>query len=192
MAWVIDNSHSSIEFAVKHMMISTVKGRFDSYTGTVNLDEERPERSTAEVTVDLSSIDTRDANRDAHLRSADFFNAETHPRMTFRSSRVEPVGPARYRLIGDLDILGTSREVAFDITDEGKMKDPWGNTKWGFTGQTVINRKDFGLSWNVALEAGGVLVGEQVRVALEIELLQQAEVPTGSADAEKVAAEVSA
>ncbi len=192
MAWVIDNSHSSIEFAVKHMMISTVKGRFNSYTGTVNLDEERPERSTAEVTVDLSSIDTRDANRDAHLRAADFFNTEAHPSMTFRSSRVEAVGPERYRLIGDLDILGTSREVAFDITDEGKMKDPWGNIKWGFTGQTVINRKDFGLNWNVALEAGGVLVGDQVRVALEFQLLQQADVPAVAADAEKEAAAVSA
>lgn len=189
MAWVIDTSHSSIEFAVKHMMIATVKGRFNSYTGTFNLDEERPERTSVEVTVDLSSIDTRDAGRDAHLRSADFFNAETHPSMTFRSSRVEAVGPERYRLIGDLDILGTSREVAFDITDEGKAKDPWGNTKRGFTGQTVINRKDFGLNWNVALEAGGLLVGDQVRVTLEIELLQQAEVPAG---AEREAAEVSA
>lgn len=192
MAWVIDPAHSSIEFAVKHMMISTIKGRFNSYTGTVTLDEYSPERSTVEVTVDLSSIDTQDAKRDGHLRSADFFNAETHPSMTFRSTRVETVGPERYRLIGEMDILGTSREVAFDITDEGKMKDPWGNTKWGFTGQTVINRKEFGLNWNVALEAGGVLVGDQVRVALEIQLLQQAEAPAVSAEAEREAAKVSA
>ena len=172
MAWTLDTSHSSVEFAVKHMMITTVRGTFTKFTATVNVDEKNLANSTLEATVDLSSIDTRDAKRDGHLRSSDFFDAATHPTMVFRSKRIEKAGGNQYKLIGDLSIRGVSREVSFDLIDEGKGKDPWGNQHWGLTAETTLNRKDWNLNWNVALETGGWLVGEQVKVRLEVELVQ--------------------
>ena len=178
MSWTIDTAHTLLEFSVKHMMIATVRGRFTKFGGNVVIDEQNPERSTAEGWVDIKSIDTHDANRDAHLRSNDFFDADHHPRMTFRSKSVKRAGGDRYKVTGDITIRGTTREIVFDVTYEGENKDPWGNTRRGFTAQTSFNRKDFGLNWNVALETGGVLVGDQVKVNVELELVYQAEPAT--------------
>ena len=157
------------------MMISTVRGRFTKFTGTVVIDAEHPEKSTAEGAVDIASIETHDTNRDAHLRSADFFDAETYPRMTFVSKRIEKAGGNEYKVTGDLTIKDVTREVTFDVTSEGQYKNPWGSNVWGLTAKAVLNRKDFGLNWNVALETGGVLVGEQVKINIEMELVQAPE-----------------
>ncbi len=172
MAWTLDTSHSSVEFAVKHMMITTVRGRFTRFTAQLNVDEQHLENSTLEAAVEVASIDTHDANRDNHLRSPDFFDAATWPVMTLRSKRIEKIGEKQYRMIGDLTIRGVTREAVFTLTDEGKGKDPWGNQRWGLIAEAVINRKDWNLSWNVALETGGWLVGEEVKIRLEIELAQ--------------------
>ncbi|MCS7061156.1 MAG: YceI family protein [Anaerolineae bacterium] len=186
MAWSLDTSHSSVEFAVKHMMITTVRGQFARFNAAIQVDEHRLENSSLEATVEVASIDTHDANRDKHLLSSDFFDAATYPTMTFRSKRIEKAGEGQYRLIGDLTIRGVTREVAFNLTDEGKGKDPWGNQRWGLTAEAQINRKDWNLSWNVALETGGWLVGEQVKIRLEIELVQTQ--PQPQAEPEKALA----
>lgn len=175
MAWKIDQSHTNLEFGVKHMMVSTVRGRFSTFDGTVTVDPDNLLNSKVEGWVDLSSIDTRDANRDNHLRSADFFDAATHPRMTFVSKKIEKVGSNEYKLTGDLTIRGVTKEFTFDVTDEGRNKNPWGSVVWGLTAKGQLNRKDYGLNWNVALETGGWLVGEQVKINVELELVQVAE-----------------
>lgn len=172
MAWKIDGSHTNLEFGVKHMMITTVRGRFNTFDGTITVDPQNLLNSKVEGWVDLSSIDTRDPNRDAHLRSADFFDAETHPKMTFVSKRIEKVGGDEYKVIGDLTIRGVTREFTFDVTSEGQYKNPWGSLVWGLTAKGSLNRKDFGLNWNVALETGGWLVGDQVKINVELELVQ--------------------
>jgi polyisoprenoid-binding protein YceI len=172
MAWVIDTAHSAVEFSVKHMMISTVRGRFTKFSGTVVLDEANPANTTIEGAIELASVDTHDANRDAHLRSPDFFDAAQFPAMTFRSTRIEPAGSDQYKVTGDLTIKGVTRPMTLTVVSEGRNKDPWGNQRWGFSAEASINRKDWGLNWNVALEAGGWLVGEQVRITLEAELMQ--------------------
>ena len=177
MTWTIDNSHSHVGFAVKHMMIATVRGEFRSYKAELALDLDDLTRSTVTAEIDVASIDTREAQRDDHLRSADFFDAATHPTMRFESRRIERAGED-YRLIGDLTIRGTTREVVLDAEFAGIHKDPWGNTRTGFTITGAVNRKDFGLTWNAALETGGVLVGEKVKLDLTLEaILQQAPVP---------------
>ena len=163
MAWNIDNAHSMVEFSVKHMMIATVRGRFTAFSGTVSVDPDNQLKSSVRGSVQAASIDTHDANRDAHLRSADFFDAEKYPTLDFVSKRIEKVDDETYRVTGDLTIRDTTQEVAFQVTDNGKGKDPWGNTRWGFEATTAINRKDFGLTWNVGLETGGWLVGEVKR-----------------------------
>ena len=173
MSWKIDASHTLLEFSVKHMMIATVRGRFTKFDGTINFDEQKPERTTVEGWVDIASIDTHDANRDAHLRSNDFFDAENHPKMAFRSTRVVRTGEDSFKVYGDITIRGVTREIAWDVTYEGENKDPWGNMRRGFTASASFNRKDFGLNWNVALETGGVLVGDQVKVHAEVEVVYQ-------------------
>ncbi len=173
--WTIDASHTDVEFAVRHLMISTVKGRFADVSGMIELDPERPAEARAEVTVQVASIDTRNADRDAHLRSPDFFDVDEHPVMTYRSRRVEPVGHGKLRVFGDLTIRGTTREVPLTVTPGGLVKDPWGNVRVGYSATAVINRSEFGLTWNKALETGGVLVGEEVKINLELELVRQAE-----------------
>lgn len=182
MTWIIDPAHSLVEFSVKHMMITTVRGRFNSFSGTLNLDEAHPENSYIEGTIDVASIDTREPNRDAHLRSPDFFDVDKYPTITFRSKRIEVQNSHHLKVAGDLTIKDVTREVVLDVTMEGPGKDPWGNRRIGLSAQTTINRKDFGLNWNVALETGGWLVGDQVKIAIEIEAIQQQEV------AERVAA----
>lgn len=172
--WTIDPVHSIAEFAVRHMMVSTVKGRFRSMEGSITLDEERPERSSVVATIDVASVDTAEPDRDAHLRSDDFFNAERFPKMTFRSTRVELQGEDRARVYGDLTIRDVTREVALDVEFEGRAKDPWGNERIGFSATTELNRKEFGLRWNQVLETGGVVVGDRVKVSLHVEAVRQA------------------
>jgi polyisoprenoid-binding protein YceI len=177
MTWQIDNSHSHIGFSVKHMMIATVRGEFKAYTGTLSLDTDDLTKSVFTGEIAIASIDTREPKRDEHLRSADFFDAETYPTMTFKSTRVEPVGGNDYRIVGELTIKGITKEVVLEAEYAGIHKDPWGNTRTGFTASATLDRKDFGLSWNAALETGGVLVGEKVKLSLDIEaVLQEAAV----------------
>lgn len=173
--WTIDASHTLVEFAVKHMMIATVKGRFGEVSGTIVLDEASLENSSVEVEIDAASIDTRNADRDAHLRSADFFDVENHPKLTFRSRRIEPQGGGVFRVVGDLTIRGTTREVVLEVEDQGRGKDPWGGERAAFSARTEIDRTDFGLTWNAALETGGVLVSDRVRISIEVEAVRSAE-----------------
>lgn len=171
--WKIDPVHSIAEFRVKHMMISNVRGHFTGVTGSLTFDESDLTKSHAEATIDVASIDTRDPQRDAHLKSADFFDAEKYPTMTFQSSHVTRRADGSLTVSGPLTIHGTSKEVEFAV--EGPTpptKDPWGNTRVGVSATTKINRKDFGLIWNAALEAGGLLVGEEVAVTLELEFVK--------------------
>jgi polyisoprenoid-binding protein YceI len=174
-AWDIDTSHSSVGFTVRHLVISQVHGRFSRWSGSLLLDEENPAASTIEARIETASIDTNEPKRDAHLRSADFFNAEKHPVMTFRSTGVAPAGADGYRMTGDLTISGITRSVTLDVDAMGKARDPWGGERLGFSARTTIDRRDFGLNWNQALEAGGVLVGEKVEINLEIEAVRYAE-----------------
>ncbi len=175
MAWQIDTSHSDIQFSVRHMMISKVRGRFENFSGTVNFDESNPTNTTVEIAVDLNSINTRDEKRDGHLRSADFFDVENNPTMTFVSKKVEQTDEFNGRLIGDLTIRGVTHEVALDVQYSGTAKSPWGTVSAGFSAKGKVNRKEFGLNWNAALETGGVLVGEDVEIAIELEIVKQPE-----------------
>lgn len=177
MSWKIDTSHTTLEFGVKHMMVTTVRGRFTEFDGIITEDPDNQLNSRVEGWVDLASVDTHDANRDAHLRSADFFDVEKFPRMTFVSKRIEKMGSDQYRVTGDLTIKGITREIVFDVTNEGQNKNPWGGAVWGLTASATLNRKDFGLNWNVALETGGWLVGEQVKIRVEMELVQVVDEP---------------
>jgi polyisoprenoid-binding protein YceI len=167
--WNIDLAHSSVHFSVKHMVISKVRGRFAKFSGKLELDEQDPTRSTVEVRIDASSIETGVAERDAHLRSPDFFDVEKFAELTFASKRVERVSDDRYRVIGDLTIRGVTKEVALEVEAGGTTKDPWGNERAGFTAHTRVDRKDFGLEWNKVIETGGVVVGDRVDIDLDVE-----------------------
>ncbi len=173
MAYTIDPSHSLIEFSVKHMMVTTVKGRFKNFSGEVNIDEANPSASTVNVTIETASIDTGAEQRDAHLRGADFFDAEKYPAITFTSKKIEALGNERYRVTGDLTIHGVTREIPLEITREGVAKNPYGKQVQAFSTAFTLSRKDFGLEWNVALESGGWLVSDQVKISLEIEALEK-------------------
>lgn len=177
MTWKIDTSHTTIEFGVKHMMVTTVRGRFTQFDGVITEDPKNLLNSKVEGWVDLSSVDTHDAGRDDHLRSADFFDVEKHPRLTFVSKRIEKTGDDQYKVTGDLTIKGITQEIVFDVTNEGQYKNPWGGIVWGLIGNATLNRKDFGLTWNVALETGGWLVGEQVKIRIEMELVHTVDEP---------------
>jgi polyisoprenoid-binding protein YceI len=172
MKWNIDLSHSTAEFSVRHMMITNVKGRFGKFEGTVEYDPARPELSSFEATIEAASIDTRDEKRDAHLRSPDFFDVEKFPTLTFKSREVKKTEDG-FTAAGDLTMHGITKPITLEI--EGPTAphaDPWGNTRIGATAHAKINRKDWGLNWNAALEAGGVLVGETVKITLEVSLVQ--------------------
>jgi len=171
--WQFDPAHTLIEFSAKHMMISTVKGRFAGVTGTITDDDANPANSSVKVEIDANSVDTRDEKRDAHLRSADFLDVENHPAITFVSTNVTSLGGERLRLTGDLTIRGTTRQITFEGTRNGTNKTPWGSEVAGFSADTSINRKDFNLVWNVALETGGILVGDTVKISLEVEAIKQ-------------------
>jgi polyisoprenoid-binding protein YceI len=172
--WNVDGTHSSINFSIKHMVISKVRGRFGKFTGTMNLDEADITRSVVEATLDATSIDTGMPQRDTHLRSPDFFDAEKFPALLFRSTRIEKVDAAHYRLVGELTIRDVTREVSLDVESGGRAKDPWGNERVGFVARGVIDRKDFGLGWNQVLEAGGVLVGDRVDIELDVQAVKAA------------------
>jgi len=179
--WKIDGAHSQVGFAVKHMMFTTVRGRFAELDGRVVFDRHQSENSSVEVEIQAASVDTQADARDQHLRSADFFDVEKYPTLTFLSRRVE--GPVAepgdsFQVIGDLTLHGVTREVVLDATFEGAGKDPWGGTRVGFSAETTIDRRDFGLTWNQGLETGGVLVGHEVQIQLSVQAveLEEAEV----------------
>lgn len=175
--WTLDPTHSLVEFSAKHMMITTVKGRFDDVKGAIAVDEQNPDRSSVEVQIGAASIDTRTEQRDEHLRSADFLDVEQHPSITFRSTRVEGAYAKpgdRFKVAGDLTIRGTTREVVLDVTFEGAGQDPWGGQRASFSAESKIDRRDFGLTWNQALEAGGVLVSNDIKLSVEVQAVKQA------------------
>jgi polyisoprenoid-binding protein YceI len=172
--WTIDASHTEAGFAVKHLMISTVRGRFGGVQGQVSFDPSNLLTGSAEVTIDVSSIDTREEKRDAHLKSADFFEVDKFPVLTFKSRRVQALKGDDFELVGDLTIKGVTREVVLSVESQGLQKDPWGGERAGFSARTTISRRDFGLTWNVALETGGILVGEDVKITLDVELIKTA------------------
>jgi polyisoprenoid-binding protein YceI len=171
--WDIDSAHTSAQFAIRHLMVSTVRGDFRKVTGTVNLNEQDVTKSTIDATIDVSSINTGIEKRDEHLRSPDFFDVAKHPTMTFKSKKIEKVGEGKLKVTGDLTLHGTTKEVVLDF--EGNLtpvKDPMGKTRIGGMATTKINRKDFGLAWNKALETGGVVVGEEATITIDTELTQ--------------------
>jgi len=175
-AWKLDPTHSQVEFSVKHMMFTTVRGRFAGVDGTVKLDQANPSASSVEVDIDAGSIDTRVEDRDNHLRSADFLDVENHARLTFRSTEISgdlSKPGAAFKVVGDLTIRGVTRAVTLDATFEGTGTDPWGGTRAGFSAVTTIDRRDFDLTWNQALEAGGVLVGHGVKIELQVQVVAQ-------------------
>ena len=169
--WNIDTTHSHVTFSIRHLVISKVRGSFKTYGGQLTLDDAEPRRSSVTVEIDAASIDTAEPKRDEHLRSADFFDAQAFPKLTFRSTGVETEGGSIVRVLGDLSIHGVTRPVSLAVEDLGRAKDPWGNTRAAFTATTSIDRKDFGLRWNQALEAGGVLVGDKVDISLDIQAI---------------------
>ena len=173
ITWKLDPAHSSADFKVKHMMISNVKGSFSGLTGSLTENLADPTRSSIETSIDVATLNSGDPQRDGHLKSADFLEAEKYPNMTFKSTRVEPTGDGEYRVTGDLTLHGVTKPVTFAV--EGPTppnKDPWGNTRIGLSASTKINRKDFGLNWNAALETGGILVGEEVHITLDVQFIK--------------------
>jgi polyisoprenoid-binding protein YceI len=168
MAWEIDPTHSHVNFSVKHMMFSTVRGSFKVFSGKLHIDEQNPAASWVEAQADTASVDTSDANRDNHLRSADFFDAEQFPVLSFKSTNVERAGDG-YKVTGDLTIHGVTKSVVFDAEYLGQGKNPWGASVAGLSATTKINRRDFGLTWSAALETGGVLVGDDVKIEIDLE-----------------------
>lgn len=181
MNWQIDNAHSHIGFKARHMMISTVRGSFEEFAGTIDFNEGSPEETAVEVTIDAASINTRQEERDTHLRSADFLHVEEYPEITFTGKHIELLDEDHAILTGDLTIRGETHEVELDVTYQGMAQSPWGAVSAGFSATTTLNRKDWGLVWNQALETGGFLVGDKLEVEIELELVKQ--------DAQEAAAE---
>jgi polyisoprenoid-binding protein YceI len=172
--WQVDPVHSTAQFKVKHLMISNVKGEFTSIKGALQLDSSDASKSSLEVTIDANSINTREPQRDAHLKSADFLEVEKFPSITFKSSKVSKEESGEYAVVGDLTIHGVTRKVTLDVeAPSAPQKDPWGGTRIGVEATTKINRKDFGLVWNATLETGGFMVGEEVTIALDVEFIKQ-------------------
>ena len=182
--WDFDHAHSSVDFTVRHLLVSKVRGTFKKWTGTLELDERDLPRSRLQVEIDVASVETHEPQRDAHLRSGDFFEVEKHPRMLFVSKRVEEKGKDRLSVTGDLTIRGTTREVVLDVERGGVVaRDPWGKRRAGFTATATINRKDFGVSFNQVLDQGGLALGEDVAISIEIEATTAASATTGLAEA---------
>ena len=170
--YAIDPSHSEVGFSVRHLMVSKVRGRFSDMTGSIVVADD-PLASSVEVAIGTASIDTRDEKRDAHLRSSDFFHVERYPTMTYRSTKVVPAGPGRWLVEGHLTLNGVTRPVPLSVTFEGAAADPWGGVRAGFSARGELDREDFGLNWNQALEAGGVVVGKKVSIEIEVEAVRQ-------------------
>jgi polyisoprenoid-binding protein YceI len=175
MSYKIDQAHSQIQFTVRHMMISKVRGWFEKFDGTIELNEQEPGKSSVDIHIEANSINTREPQRDGHLRSPDFLDAEKHPYLTFKSQRVEVLDSMHAKLYGDLTIKGIARPVVLEVEYTGQAKSPFGGTSFGFNGHTVFNRKDWGLEWNRALETGGMLVGDDITVDIELELIKETE-----------------
>jgi polyisoprenoid-binding protein YceI len=172
--YTIDPAHSTIGFVARHAMVTNVKGGFQDFTGTLHLDGSDPSRSTASIDVVMDSISTGNADRDGHLKSADFFKADEFPAMTFRSTKAEALGGDDYRITGDLTILGTTRPLVIDLEFNGAAKDPFGNERVGFEGKAEILRSEWGLTWNAALETGGVLVSDKIKLNFDISAIRNA------------------
>jgi polyisoprenoid-binding protein YceI len=172
--WVIDPTHSEITFKVKHLMITNIKGEFRTFSASISTSTTDFTLAKAEATIDVSSIFTNNSDRDGHLKSADFFDVENNPTITFKSTSFAKSSGSNYTLLGVLTIKGVAKEVTFDTEFAGINKDPWGNEKAGFTLEGKINRKDWGLNWNATLETGGVLVGEEVKISAELQFVKQA------------------
>jgi polyisoprenoid-binding protein YceI len=175
MAWIIDSAHSQITFSVRHMMISNVTGRFEKFTGEVDFNETNPTQSSVSVQIEAASINTREPQRDGHLTSPDFLDAANYPLITFKSKRVETVDDSQGKIYGDLTVHGVTREVVLSVEYSGQSK-MWGKTAAGFSATARINRKDWGLNWNQVLETGGILVGEDIKISIELEIIK-VEVP---------------
>jgi polyisoprenoid-binding protein YceI len=174
--WEIDSSHSGIHFSVRHMVVAKVRGQFARWSGTFVAEDGDLARAKANVAIDASSIDTGVAERDAHLKSSDFLDVASFPDITFKSNGVEKLSDETLRVSGELTIRGVTREVVLDVEYAGRTKDPWGNERAGFTAKTALDRKDFGLTWNQVLEAGGVMVGDRVTIEIEVEAVKQSAV----------------
>ena len=172
--WEIDSSHSSVHFSVRHLVIAKVRGSFTRWSGTVEAPAGDFSKATVNVLIDAASIDTGVADRDAHLKSADFFDVAQNPELRFVAKRVQPGSAGHLDVIGDLTIKGLTREVVLKVEHHGQAKDPWGNERAAFTAKTAIDRKDFGLTWNQVLETGGVMVGDRVEIEIEVEAVRQA------------------
>jgi polyisoprenoid-binding protein YceI len=172
--YTIDPSHSSIGFVARHAMVTNVKGTFNEFEGTLHLDGSDPSRSTASLDITMDSIDTGSADRDGHLKSADFFKTDEFPAMTFRSVKAEALGGDDYRITGDLEILGTTKQISIDLEFNGAAKDPFGNERVGFEGKAEILRSEWGLTWNAALETGGVLVSDKIKLNFDISAIKNA------------------
>ena len=164
----IDKAHSEVTFQVRHLL-TRVRGRFSDFDGTIEYDEENPEHSLVNMAVRAASIDTNERDRDAHLRSADFFDVENNPVLTFRNTSIQRTAANEFVVTGDLTIHGVTGSASFDVSFLGKAKDPWGNERIAFEAETTVNRKDFGLTWNAALETGGFLVGDEVMISLSVQ-----------------------
>jgi polyisoprenoid-binding protein YceI len=173
MAWVADPSHTSVEFAARHMMLSKVRGEFQDSTVNLDLDEEHPEKAAVEAHIKTGSINTRDAQRDGHLRSPDFFKSDEYPEMVFKSTKIDLTGKTTAKITGDLTIRDVTKPVVLDVSYLGTSKSPWGTTNAGFEASTKINREDWGLTWNVALETGGWLVSKDITINIEAEFSKQ-------------------
>ena len=172
--WDIDSAHSSIDFTVRHMLVSKVRGRFTKWTGKLEIDEQNLSHSRVDVDIDASSVDTHEAQRDAHLRSNDFFGVDQHPRITFKSKRVEEKGSDRLLVTGDLTIRGTTKSVVLDVDGPtAPVKDPWGNQRSAVNATTKINRQDYGVKWNATMDNGGVVVGDDVAITIDAEMVQK-------------------
>jgi len=172
--WSFDQSHTDIGFEVTHLVITDVEGSFKDYEGTVSTKGNGFENADIAFTIDINSIDTENEKRDAHLKSDDFFNAEKHPKMTFKSTSMKKTGENTYKLKGNLTIRGTTKPIELDVTHNGTVKDPWGNTKAGFRISGELNRFDYGLKWNKMTELGGAVVGKEVRLDIDVQLMKQA------------------
>jgi polyisoprenoid-binding protein YceI len=173
--YTIDPVHSRIGFVVRHAMVTKVRGSFNEFTGSGFFDADKPENSHVELTIDAASVDTRNADRDAHLRSNDFFDMETHPHITFVSTAVEQVDDDRFQVTGDLTIKGVTKPVIVEFEYAGTVVDPFGNHRLGLDGGVVINRKDWGVNWNATLEAGGVMISDKVTLELEVSAIREAD-----------------
>lgn len=172
--WVVDPSHSGAYFSVRHLMVSNVRGEFRDVKGTIEFDGKDVSGIQVQATIDAATVDTREQKRDEHLKSADFFDVANHPTIEFKSKKATPAGDGKFKLVGDLTMRGVTKEVTLDV--EGPtpaIQDPWGNTRIGATATTKLNRKDFGVNWNKSLDAGGVVVGDEVQVTLELELAKK-------------------